>query len=185
MEEPSHVIEVLKRTQLALQARDAQQLRALSDQTIHCASYVQDSGSITIAVMVYALSKLIERNDQARIKNWNTFVRKFNAWIDLAIKTIKEKENEEYEVYLEQARKSLVFVSGNLKPYIQEVFLKASINKASRIYEHGISSGKTAQLLGITQWELSEYLGQRKTDETTYSTINIKQRARTALDFFS
>ena len=61
---------------------------------------------------------------------------------------------------------------------------KASINKASRIYEHGISLGKTAQLLGITQWELTEYTGQKR-EEKPYGALSAKKRAQMALEFFS
>jgi predicted transcriptional regulator len=73
-----------------------------------------------------------------------------------------------------------------MKPYIQEVLRKASINKASKIYEHGISLGQTAQLLGITQWELSEYSGQTNVSDNDYNkTLDIKKRAKMALEFFS
>jgi len=146
---------------------------------------IQDSGSITLAVLVYTLSKLIERNDHKRAKNWGNFVKKFNSWMALAESSIRTSETHEYESYLEQARKSLASLSVNLKPYIQDVILKASINKASRVYEHGISLGKTAQLLGVTQWELSEYTGQKGAEESGYHTLNVKERAKMALDFFS
>lgn len=184
-EEAAHVLQVLKETQTALTNGDASKLRDLSNQTIHCASYIQDSGSITLAVVIYTLSKLIERSDHAKTTKWTQFVKKFNSWMSLAAKAQQEKKYEAYESYLEQARKSLTSMLGNLKPYIQEVLLKASINKASRIYEHGISLGKTAQLLGVTQWELSEYAGQKKSDDGGYNTIDVKKRAQTALEFFA
>ena len=72
-----------------------------------------------------------------------------------------------------------------MKPYINEVLRKASINKASRIHEHGISLGQTAKLLGITQWELSEYIGRKEITDRRYSqTINTKIRAKMAMEFF-
>ena len=180
-----HVINVLRETQTALAAEDAAKLKELSNQTIHCASYLQDSGSITLAVVIYTLSKLIERSDHAKATNWKQFSKKFNSWMLLAIKARGEEKTDEYEAYLEQARKSLTSMLGNLKPYIQEVLLKASINKASRIYEHGISLGKTAQLLGVTQWELSEYAGQKKQEDGGYNTFDVKKRAKMALEFLS
>jgi len=185
MEEVSHVIRVLESAQQALISKDAPQLREISNQTLHSASIAQDSGSITLAVLIYTLSKLIERADYTKIKGWEIFVKKFNSWFSLAIKALKEEKYEEYEGYLENARKLLTTISVNLKPYIQEVFLKASINKASLIYEHGISMGKTSQLLGITQWELSDYMGQKKGEDNSYYTIDTKKRAKMAMEFFS
>jgi TRAP-type mannitol/chloroaromatic compound transport system substrate-binding protein len=185
MEEVNHIINVLESTKSALQEQNIIQLKDLSNQTIHCASTEQDLGSILIAIVVYSLGKLLEKKDSLQIKNWNKFIKKFNAILDLAIKAAKEGNEERYEAYLGMARKTLSSLSVNLKPYIEEVMRKASINKASKIYEHGISLGQTANLLGISQWELSEYTGQTSIADTNYNnTINTKKRAQMAMEFF-
>lgn len=185
MDEAEHVIAVLTEARDALTSEDAPKLRELSNQTIHCASYIQDSGSITLAVVMYSLSKIIERSDHERLKNWSSFVKKCLSWMQLAIRALQENNQQAYEKYLGEARRSLMTVSPNLRLYIQDVLRKASINKASRIYEHGVSLGKTAQLLGVTQWELAEYAGQKKAEEQGYHTFDIKKRAAMALEFFA
>jgi predicted transcriptional regulator len=89
------------------------------------------------------------------------------------------------EDYIMMARKSLTGL-GSIKHYVQEVLKKASINKASKIYEHGISLGHTADLLGLTQWELAEYTSQSNAAENEQSiTVDVKKRAKMALEFFS
>ena len=143
---------------------------------------MKDEGNTALAVLVYTLSKLIERNDHQKMKNWPIFVKKLDSWFMLAIKAIHENNQNAYESHLEQARKSLTTISISVKPYVQEVLRKASINKASRIYEHGISLGKTAQLLGITQWELAEYTGQKH--EGVYATLDARTRVQMAMKFF-
>ncbi len=186
MEEVEHLVEVIKGTEIALLRKDAVKLKDLSNQTVHQAASHQDEGCITLAVLIYALSKLIERKDYERIKNWDKFVKKISAFLDLAITTLKEGNESKYKVYLEMSRKTLTSISVNLKPYIQEVLRKAAINKASKIYEHGVSMEATAKMLGITQWELSEYAGQKQTSDNPYNeTIDVKKRAQTALEFFS
>lgn len=183
MEEEVHRTEILAAARKALIDDDAPRLRDLSNQTIHSASYIQDSGSIALAVLVYTLSKLIERNDHRKIKNWPVFVKKLDSWLALAAQAVKKGNQGTYESYLMQARKSLTTVSVSVKPYVQEVLRKASINKASRIYEHGISLGKTAQLLGISPWELTEYASQKH--EGGYLTLSVATRAAMALKFFA
>ena len=186
MEEVEHLITVLESTKQALQENNLLALKDLSNQTIHCAATIQDEGSITIAVLVYSLSKLIERKDHMNIKNWDQFSKKIKSFLSLAVLALEEKKFDKYIDYLGNARKSLNTVSSNLKPFIQEVIRKAAINKASQIYKHGISLEKTANLLGITQWELAEYTGQTKVAETNYNiTIDVKKRAKIALEFFS
>ena len=184
--EAGHIIEVLDSTLVALKDEDAAKLKALSNETIHNASVYQDPGNISVAVLVYALSKLIERSDFKQIKNWNKFIKKINLFFSLAISALKQDNFNKYEDYLAQARKSINSISINLKPYIEEVLRKASINKASKIYEHGISLGQTAKILGITQWELSEYAGQTRAPDISYDiTLDVQKRAKLAMEFFS
>ena len=129
-------------------------------------------------------SKLIERDDYQKIKNWDSFVKKFNALLDLAADAVSKENQEAYEKHLEKARKTLESTSINLKPYIQSVLRKASINKASKLHEHGISLEHTSKLLGVTQWELAEYAGHKAKDTPLNTTIDVKQRAQMALEFF-
>lgn len=186
MEEVEHLIAVLEATKIAFQEDNLLELNNLSNQTIHCASTVQDEGSITIAVLVYSLSKILERKNHMKIKNWDQFSRRIISFLSLAIIALEEKKIDKYIQHLGNARKALNTVSPSIKPYIQEVIRKAAINKASQIYKHGISLEKTAQLLGITQWELSEYAGDSKTTESNYNiTFDVKKRAKMALEFFS
>src|SRR3989344_1772475 len=51
-------------------------------------------------------------------------------------------------------------VAGKLKFYIKEVIDTAKISKGSRLYEHGVSLSKTADLLGVSAYELMSYIGK-------------------------
>ncbi|HLC31614.1 MAG TPA: hypothetical protein VJK51_03020 [Candidatus Nanoarchaeia archaeon] len=185
MEEPEHIVHVLESVKKGVIEEDAQLLHELSNQTIHCASTVQDPGSISIAVLVYALSKIVERKNKLDIKNWKEFSKKLNGILDLAMLAARENDEPQYNAYLAQARKCLTSLSVNLKPAIEEILKKASVNKASKIYEHGISLGQTANILGVTQWELSEYLGQTNADVMYGKSLSIVQRAKMAQEFFN
>jgi len=185
MEEAEHVRMVIISTQESLKNNDSLKLHQISNQTIHSASCLQDPASITLAIIIYALSKLIERRDYAKIKDWSKFVKKLNSTLNLAIKANDKKDYDLYEKYIENSRKLFDTLSINLKPYIEEVIRKSAINKAAKIYEHGISLGQTAKILGITQWELFEYAGQReKLVPSKIKTMDVKKRAKMAMDFF-
>jgi len=76
-------------------------------------------------------------------------------------------------------------LSEELKRNVSDVFMKARINKASKIYEHGISMEATSKLLGVSIWELAEYTGQTNISDANYNkTIDIKKRVKTAMEFF-
>jgi len=183
--EDKHVVEVLEATREALKEKNTLKLKELSNQTIHSASTIQDDRSILIAVILYTLNKLLERRRQIEIQNWGTFEKKFDSLLKQSTEHIRKKQFIQSVNTLKLIRKALESLSPKMKPYIQEVFRKASINKASRIYEHGVSMERTAKLLGVTQWELTEYAGQSKAVEIKYDiTQNIKRRAKMALEFF-
>ena len=184
-EECAHIAHVLQEAKKALINNDPIKLKELSNHTIHSSCHYQDVGSITIAVLLYALSKLIERSDYKKIRGWDLFTKKFNSFLDLASKAIEERNQKKYEEYIQKARSTLTSNSVSLKPYIQEIINKSSINKGSKIYEHGISMEQTAKLLGVSLWELSDYIGQKnfygaKQDRT----IDTKKRADMAMEFF-
>ncbi len=184
-EECENAAHVLEHAAHSLLSKDASELKELSDMTIHSSCSFQNEGSITSSVLIYALSKLIERQDYKKITSWDSLSKKIASSLRLAKKALEDKNQEAYEFHLQNARKTLSGIS-NLKPYIEEVLRKASINKGGKIYEHGISIERTSQLLGITQWELSEYAGEKNLGDAKYSSpSDIRKRAQMALEFFS
>ncbi|MEK6889048.1 MAG: hypothetical protein AABW80_02980 [Nanoarchaeota archaeon] len=180
-----HVVQVLKEVKSALKDLDAVKLKELSNQTIHCGTCNQDSGSLTLAVISYALNKIIEREDYKKIKNWSNVSQKLSSYLDLAIKAAQEDNLNAFQEHILRARKTLTTASINLKPYLEEILKKAAINKASKLYEHGLSLGQTSRLLGVSQWELAEYTSQSKSADILPKAVSIKQRAKMALEFFS
>ena len=73
MLEQEHIIHTLKEAKRALKIRDAVKIKELSNQTIHSASIYQDPDNIAIAVVLYALSKLVERKAYQDYKGWENF----------------------------------------------------------------------------------------------------------------
>lgn len=186
MEEKEHILQILKQTKSAVKREDTVELKSLSNQTIHAASTEQDADSITIAVIIYSLSKIIERKKYTHYEEWPSFYKNYLGSIDKSIKFLEENNIEEFRQSLNKIREQINKLSGRFKKYIQDVFRKAEINKASRIYEHGISMEQTAKLLGITIWELAEYAGQTGISDVNLTvTMPIKQRIKQAEDIFN
>ena len=185
VKERGHVLKVLKKTKEAIRKQDSVKLKELSNQTIHSASINQDADSIMIAVLVYSLSKILERTNYQKYPKWKSFFAHLTAHIDRAIKALEENKEEKFRDELQGIRKDISKLTGNFKIHVQNVFKKASINKASRIYEHGISMEKTSKLLGVSIWELAEYAGQTGISDINLNiTLPIKQRIKLATEFF-
>jgi len=183
MEERENILKILQGTLDALKRNDNIRLKDLSNQTIHTASIVQDPENVVMAVIVYSLSKIIERPMYKEKSGWKKFYKRVLKEINHSIKDLKDNDEKHLNVHIEGLRSSIERVSGNLKKYVQEVFIKAKINKASRIYEHGISMEKTANLLGITMWDLAGYAGQTGIPDVNLGkTMDVKARIKIATE---
>lgn len=184
MQEEDNILRILEETKIALKEKNTLKLRELSDQTIHTASTTQDFDNVMIAVIVYSLSKVIERSSNGLGKSGIDFEKKIEFYFDGLVKGIKEKNHEKVHRNMESLRKEIGKLTGKIKRYIQDVLRKASINKASKIYEHGISMERTASLLGITMYELASYTGQKNLENKYEKTVDVKSRIKIAMEMF-
>jgi hypothetical protein len=176
MKEKENVIRILRETNQAIGSADVIKLKDLSNQTIHTASVTQDPDNIAIAVKVYSLGKIVERR---YLRDGKVITKIIN---DL-IFAIGKDDEKDIRKNLELIRTNLE-KNSQLREYIEDVFKKAQINKASKIYEHGISLEKTSKLLGVSMFDLASYAGQSVREDSEEKTINVKSRIKTAMEMF-
>lgn len=185
MREVENVLRILKETRKSFQGYDPYELKKLSNQTIHSATISQDGDNIVIAVLVYSLGKILERENYKNMEGWDKFYNETIKNLDSAVKSLESKDLEECRIYIGKIRNFLNYLSVDLSSYIRDIFRKAEINKAFKIYEHGISSEQTAELLGVSLWDLSSYIGQSNISEAKISTsMPVKKRIKIAEDIF-
>lgn len=175
MQEKENISRILKETKVAMKKGDTLKIKQLSDQTNNTASHTQDADNIAVAVIVYSIGKIIERG---YVKDLAGVVRE----IDNVIRNVGKEEM--LQKSLQKLRAEVGKVAPSLRKYIQDVFRKAQINKASKIYEHGISMETTAKLLGITAFELAGYAGQRQVEHSVGKVVGVKGRIKLAMEMF-
>lgn len=185
MQEKENIIRILEGTKEAIKNKDSSKIKQLSNQTNNTASRTQDPDNIAVAVIVYSLGKIIEREEYQEHSGWSEFYKRIVSLINNSLTALKRNDEKKLKENLESIRKTINKLSGNLKKYIQDVFRKAKINKASKIYAHGISMEKTASLLGITMFELANYAGQTNVSEVPIiKTLDTKSRIKLAMEMF-
>ncbi|MDD5012474.1 MAG: hypothetical protein PHQ66_02410 [Candidatus Nanoarchaeia archaeon] len=186
MQEKENALRILQEAKDAIKNNDSIKLKLLSNQTNNTASLTQDPDNIAVAVAVYSISKIVERVEYRTLPGWKDFYKTINSAIDNSISAIKKNDDAKLTDSLISIRDAVSKLSGRLKDYIQDVFRKAQINKASKIYEHGISMEQTANLLGITLFELATYSGQKPegAEAPLAKTLDVKSRIKTAMDLF-
>lgn len=152
------LIKVLKRSVGVLKKRTPrfQNLNNLSNNTIHNASIFQDHLSISVAIIMYALYKVFSRGHK---KPNSEFSAAVVEKLEKMIVSLEKHDTKTVEADSKELLDMITKADQNTKEYIQEVIEKARITKASKIYSHGISLQRTADMLGITLWQLERYIG--------------------------
>ena len=120
-----------------------------------------------------------------KMEGWSDFYNNLVKNLDLMIKAGEEGNRQDLVLYAGEIRQVLNTFSGNLGSYVKDVFRKAEINKAFKLYEHGLSVQQTANLLGVSLWDLSSYIGQSKISEARVAiSLPEKERVKYVEDFF-
>ena len=185
MKEVNNILRILEETKIAIETKDYSRIKNLSNQTINTASLTQDPDNIAVAVVVYSLSKIFEREHYKQYSEYEKIHKIIIYSLECSIEDLEKKDLKDFRKDFENIRACIKKISGKLKEYIQEVFRKARINKASRIYEHGISMEQTAKLLGITMFELADYVGKTGiSDVPENKTLDTKSRIKLAEEIF-
>jgi len=155
----------------------AQDLSELSDHVIHDASIFQDEDSVSIAVLIYALANVIQYCHEKKISYANLV-----KGIEKAHSQLSGDNIPGYRVTIRKCFDQIKSIDEKLKVYVQEVLDRARIKKGSKLHQHGISIAKAAEILGLTQWELQDYVGKQKYFDI--KEISTKKRLKTAREIF-
>jgi len=161
----TNIYDVLNQSLAAIENNSSIKLKELSDKTVHSATIRQDPASIIVAVLVYSVGKILQRENYRNLEGWNDFYKQLLIDWKLMVNAAKTNNYDDTIKYAGEIRHSLDNISGHLGEYIKDIFRKAEINKAFKLYEHGLSSAQTAELLGVSLWDLASYIGQSKVHE--------------------
>ena len=148
-------------------------LSEISNQVIHNASIYQDENSLSIAVLMYSLYKLFAK--------YSIDKKKVIVLLEKARDSLKNNKIRTFQTYISTLFKLIETIDNDFSNYVEQVEEKARIKKAVKIYDHGISLSRVAEMLNITQWELLNYLGNIKLEKEK---ISRKDRLKVAEKIF-
>lgn len=147
------ILAVLKEARECVFGNDASRLSELSNHTIHNSSIFQDEDSVSVAVVTYAISKVLHRG-ALRVGILES--------LDNAIGSLAKNDFGSYNRAVRSITTAISGIDSKMKLYIQQVISQSQIRKGSKIYDHGISLARAAEMLGISQWELMSYVGKTR-----------------------
>ena len=172
------IIKILESVDLFLAENNIAAIRNWSDKLIDSITIYQDRDTIRVATMVYALSSILGRED-ASVKRFREMA---HVNIQKAIVNLKSKKIEEFRSQIIDILRGIMKLDAQFSEHVGTILRKAKIVKGSQMYEHGISPGRAAEILGITKWELMRKIGGM--DEPNIETRDVKSRYNFAKKIF-
>ncbi len=171
------ILEVLGQGIAALNMGDSFRIKELSNNVIHNASIFQDEDSLGIAVLMYALSKTMEKG--------RLDVDEIEKLLSKAKSALDAFSFDEHRLAVKLALKKISEADSRLKIFVSNVIDQAQLKKGCRICMHGVSVARTANILGISRWELMQYLGRTTFHDEVAETISVQDRLAFARRLFS
>ena len=157
---------------------DIVEIKSLSNHVIHNASVFQDEDSISVAVLIYSLSKIIERREKEIDFN------KIIVIINSAISNLKGNNDAGFRKSVKYFFSFIRTIDKRLRLYINEVINQAQIKKGCKLCEHGISVARASEVLGISRWELMHYLGKTTLIDQFSESVSVSNRLKFARRLF-
>src|SRR3989338_1015106 len=170
----SDLVEILK----VKDDRDIIEIKSLSNHVIHNASVFQDEDSISVAILIYSLSKIMERKEK------EIDYGKILGMLNSAAAGLKNNDDGSFRKSIRQLFSFIRAMDSRLKLYINEVINQAQIKKGCKLCEHGISVARASEVLGISRWEMMHYLGKTTLIEQFSEPVNVSQRLKFARGLF-
>ena len=178
------ILAILKRTIEILKEReekDVLELKELSDHTVHDASIYQTIDTMEMAIVVYSLYKFLDRRVPIPEKLYQQLQKELATAYDSLIINDLHTYNEHTQGLFEIIRK----IDQSMPTYVQEVIDKARITKGNKLFEHGLTAKRAAEIMGVTEWELLSYIGKTTTiDKYKMGGISVKKRLGYAEELF-
>lgn len=178
------IISALNEAYNAFERFDIARLNQISNFTIHNAGIFQDHDSISFAVLIYALAKVCGRERERDYANWKGFTGQILGLMREARKSLTAGKYPLYQKNIKRMFKIIGSLDKKLAEYATEVAEQAKVKKGSKVYEHGISAGRAAELMGISEWELMSYVGEVGIADKMGQTVSAEQRLKNAKRIF-
>ncbi len=179
------LVRLLKKINVLFKNENIKGLRKLSDTLIQNSSVMQDDYMISLAIVIYTLSKILEKQQFESSSGWNSFYKSILKNITLLSKNMEKSEFDKYKQNMKSLILEIKRIDMKASTYIEELMKSSKIKKGSNLYTYGLSLGRAASLLGISKWELMGYLGNVELKDKKFKSMNMVSRYDMAKKVFN
>lgn len=159
------------------EAKDIEELKALSDHAIEDVAVHKDLDIISITVLIYSLYKIVNNITD---KDYQAILNELKN----AVKAIKEHDLKPYNRSIKNVYSLIRKCDVQVKEHLQDVMQAARIKKGTALLEKGLSIGQAAGLMGLSNWDLQQYAAKTTALQFEAETLPVKERMKLAFNMF-
>ncbi len=177
---------IITRTIESFNHFDAEEIMMLSDHIIHSASIYQTRTILKFAITIYSIGKIIARGKVKRFPQqaWNEFVNNTRRELNHVLISLDNNDEKELNTHLNHLQKEVMKLDESFLRYASHVIDRAKLKKGTKLFEHGVSLKRVAELFNFNEWDLRLYAGQTRILERDNEKSNVKERLNKIKEFF-
>ena len=164
-----------------IESRNVAGLKELGVRSSKEALTYNDARLVEIAVIAYAISKLIEKPYIYNTPKWKTFNKRITGHLERGFHCATD--GKDCDKHLTELIDDIESYSEETGRFVMNVIEKARIKAAMQIYAHGASINQAIELTNADKWELLTYMGGTRIADN-YPSRSIKERMKNAQEIF-
>ncbi len=162
----------------ARETNGVNQLKELSDHAIEDIAIHKDLDLISMTVLLYSLYKIytcINDKDAAAILQE----------IERTLHSLESRNLGKYNQHVKNLFQRVKNCNAKIKEHFYDVMHAARIKKGTTLLEKGLSIGQAAGLMGLSNWDLQQYVAKTMAQEHEHEAVPAKERIKRALKIFN
>lgn len=168
----------IAKIQSAFSSNNARELREIADQAVYRASLENDSLQAEIAVLAYALHKLLTKEHLQGQKGWKIIQKNIRMDLADAQKALVQKNVPAFEKLLDHLQEHVYKIDSREGHFVQNLLEKSRVKQASSLYAFGLSLGQATGLTGANKKDLFNYIGYTKMHDEQKTASQIESRVK-------
>ena len=168
----------------ALLVRNSAKLGELSNRTIHSACIYEETKAIYVAIISYALSKIVEKKDLWEKEGFDEFLDFILDKLKKLKDVLDKRKMSVFEKTMKQILLKIYHFDEKFSSYVQQVIEFSKIQKGVKLYEHGLSLSTVASFLGVSKWDLMRKIGEKKREDIAKLSLDARDRLKKARKIF-
>jgi hypothetical protein len=169
---------LLERLSGAFSAANPAALRELANAAIGTAALENDPLKAEIAVLTYALEKLLGKPHFQKERQWAAVMSGIARALSDAVGSAGRDDTEKVKKALAQIASRVSQIDAEYGHYLEDLVDKARVKQASTAYAFGLSLSQACILTGANKQELFSYIGYTRMHEETPPSASIRERVK-------